>query len=82
MPQLIMLARVFSHLDDFNVHNKFSLQKFSNGLIGIINFETFFSPNFIADNMNWFQNSMTVENVFYIRALIGARIYSEVVYKF
>ena len=33
------------------------LQNFSNRAIGIINFERL-SPNFIADTMNWFLNSM------------------------
>ena len=36
---------------------KVLLPNFSNRAIGIINFERL-SPNFIADTMNWFLNSM------------------------
>ena len=36
---------------------KVKLSNFSNGAIGIINFKIL-SPNFIADTMNWFLNSM------------------------
>ena len=51
--QLIRFAGVFNHVADFNARNK----SFSNRAIGIINFERL-SPNFIADTMNWFLNSM------------------------
>ena len=52
--QLIRFARVSSHVVDFNARNKSLTAKL---LIGIINFERL-SPNFIADTMNWFLNSM------------------------
>ena len=52
--QHIRFARVSSHVADFNARNK-SLT--TNRAIGIINFERL-SPNFIADIMNWFQNSV------------------------
>ena len=55
--QLIRFARVSSHVADFNARNKIYLPNFSNRAIGIINFERL-SPNFIADTMNWFLNSM------------------------
>ena len=63
--QLIRFARVSSHVADFNPLNKIKLQNFSNRavVIGIpfgfegINFERL-SPNFIADTMNWFLNSV------------------------
>ena len=55
--QLIRFARVSSHVADFNARNKSLLPNFSNRAIGIINFERL-SPNFIADTMNWFLNSM------------------------
>ena len=56
--QLIRFARVSSHVADFNARNK-KQTNFSNRAIGIINFERL-SPNFIADTMNWFLNSMLV----------------------
>ena len=55
--QLIRFARVSSHVVDFNARNKSLTAKFSNRVIGIINFERL-SPNFIADTMNWFLNSV------------------------
>ena len=55
--QLIRFARVSNHVADFNARNKIKMQIFSNRAIGIINFERL-SPNFIADTMNWFLNSM------------------------
>ena len=55
--QLIRFARVSSHVVDFNARSKSLTAKFSNRAIGIINFERL-SPNFIADTMNWFLNSM------------------------
>ena len=55
--QLIRFARVSSHVADFNSRNKSLTANFSNRAIGIINFERL-SPNFIADTMNWFLNSM------------------------
>ena len=55
--QLIRFARVSSHVADFNPCNKSLTANFSNRTIGIINFERP-SPNFIADTMNWFLNSM------------------------
>ena len=41
---------------------KVKLPDFSNRAIGIINFERL-SPNFIADTMNWFLNSMSFLSV-------------------
>ena len=55
--QLIRFARVSTHVVDFNARNKSLTAKLSNRAIGIINFERL-SPNFIADTMNWFLNSM------------------------
>ena len=55
--QLIRFARVSSHVADFNACNKSLTAKFSNKAIGIINFERL-SPNFIADILNWFLNSV------------------------
>ena len=55
--QLIRFARVSSHVVDFNARNKVELPNFSNRAIGIINFGRL-SPNYIADTMNWFLNSM------------------------
>ena len=55
--QLIRFARVSSHVADFNALINVSLPNFSNRAIGIINFERL-CPNFIADTMNWFLNSM------------------------
>ena len=55
--QLFQFARVSSHLADFNARNKSLTAKFSNRAIGIIIFERL-SPNFIADAMNLFLNSM------------------------
>ena len=55
--QLIRFARVSSHVANLNARNKSLTANFSNRAIGIINFERL-SPNFIADTMNWFLNSM------------------------
>ena len=55
--QLIRFARVSSHVVDFNARNKSLTAKLLQQGIGIINFERL-SPNFIADTMNWFLNSM------------------------
>ena len=55
--QLIRFARVSSHVADFNARNKSLTAKLLQRAIGIINFERL-SPNFIADTMNWFLNSM------------------------
>ena len=55
--QLIRFARVSSHVADFNARNKFLTAKLLKKAVGIINFERF-SPNFIADTMNWFLNSI------------------------
>ena len=65
--QLIWFARVSSHVVDFNARNKSLTTNFSNRAIGIINFETL-SPNFIADTMNWFLNSMLDYKNFCIKA--------------
>ena len=54
--QLIRFARVSSHVTDLNARNKILTGSFSIRAIGIINFEKIFL-NFIADTMNWFQNS-------------------------
>ena len=54
---LSLFARVSSQVTNFNVRNKDLLTNFSNRATGIINFERL-SPNFIADTMNWFLNSM------------------------
>ena len=55
--QLIRFARVSSDVADFNSCHKGLLPNFSNRAIGITNFERL-SPNFIADTMHWFLNSM------------------------
>ena len=55
--QLIRFARVSSHVADFNARNKSLTTKLLQRAIGIINFERL-SPNFIADTMNWFLNSV------------------------
>ena len=55
--QLIRFARVSSHVVDFNARNKSLTAKLLHRAIGTINFERL-SPNFIADTMNWFLNSM------------------------
>ena len=55
--QLIRFARVSSHVADFNARNQSLTAKLLQQGIGIINFERL-SPNFIADTMNWFLNSM------------------------
>ena len=55
--QLIRFASMSSHVADFKAPNKVLLPNFSNRTIGIINFERL-SPNFVADTMNWFLNSM------------------------
>ena len=47
--QLIRFARVSSHVADFNARIK--------SLTAIINFERL-SPNFIADTMDWYLNSV------------------------
>ena len=54
---LVRFVRVSSHVADFNALNKVQLPNFSIRAIGIINFERL-SPNFIANTMNWFLNSM------------------------
>ena len=46
--QLIRFARVSSHVVDFNARNKSLTAKLLQRL----------SPNFIADTMNWFLNSV------------------------
>ena len=48
--QLIRIARVSSHVADFNARNKSLTAKLLQQVIGIINFERL-SPNFIADTM-------------------------------
>ena len=53
--QLIRFARVSSQVVDFNARNKSLTAKLLG--IGIINFERL-SPNFIADTINWFLNSV------------------------
>ena len=55
--QLIRFARVSSHVADFNARNKTLTAKLLQQGFGITNFERL-SPNFIADTMNWFLNSM------------------------
>ena len=54
--QLIRFARVSSHVADFNARNKSFTTNFYRAT-SIINFERL-SPNFIADTMNWFLNSI------------------------
>ena len=55
--QLIRFASVSSHVADYNARNKSLTAKLLQQVIGIINFERL-SPNFIADTMNWFLNSV------------------------
>ena len=55
--QLIRFARVSSHVADFNARNKRLTAKLLQQGYRIINFERL-SPNFIANTMNWFLNSM------------------------
>ena len=52
-----LLEWLSSHVADFNACNKSLIAKLLQQAIGIINFEIL-SPNFIADTMNWFLNSM------------------------
>ena len=54
---LIRFARVSSRVADFNARNKSLTAKLLKQAIGIINLGRH-SPNFIADTMNWFLNSM------------------------
>ena len=54
--QLIRFARVSNHVSDFEARDKVLTVNFSIRAIGIINFERLFL-SFIADTMNWFQNS-------------------------
>ena len=53
--QLIRFARVSSHVADFNTRNKSLIAKRLQQ--GYRYFERL-SPNFVADTMNWFLNSM------------------------
>ena len=55
--QLIRFARVSSHVADINASNKSLTAKLLQKAIGIIHFERL-SPNFIADTINWFLNSI------------------------
>ena len=55
--QLIRFARVSSHVADFNARNKSLTAKLLQQCYRYYNFERL-SPNFIADTMNWFLNSM------------------------
>ena len=55
--QLIRFARVSSHVANLNARNKSLTARLLQQAIGIINFKRL-SPNFIADTMNWFLNSM------------------------
>ena len=55
--QLIRFARVSRHVADFNARNKSLTVKLLYWAKGITNFERL-SPNFIADTVNWFLNSM------------------------
>ena len=61
--QLIKFARVYSHVEDFNARNKCLTAKLlKQGCL-----ERLF-PSYIADTMNWFKNSMSDQNIFYIKA--------------
>ena len=52
--QLIKFARVYSHVEDFNAHNKgLTAKLLKQGCL-----ERLF-PSYIADTMNWFKNSMS-----------------------
>ena len=55
--QLIRFARVSSHVADFNARNKSLTAKLLQQGYRYHKFERL-SPNFIADTMNWFLNSM------------------------
>ena len=55
--QLIRFARVSSHVADFNARNKSLTDKLLQQGYRYHNFESL-SPNFIADTMNWFLNSV------------------------
>ena len=55
--QLIRFARVSSHVADFNARNKSLSAKLLQQGYRITNFERL-SPNFIADTVNWFLNSV------------------------
>ena len=55
--QLIRFARVSSHVADFNARNKSLTAKLLQQGYRYHIFERL-SPNFIADTMNWFLNSM------------------------
>ena len=61
--QLIRFARVCNHVDDFKARNKCLTAK----VIGIISLERSF-PSSIANTMNWFKNSMSDQNLFYMQA--------------
>ena len=59
--QLIRLARVCSHVENFNDQNKcLTARVLKQG------YRLF--PSSIFDTMKWFQNSMSDQNLFYIRA--------------
>ena len=59
---------------------KVKLPNFSNRDFGIINFEIR-SPNFIADTMNWFLNSMLDKQILLHQGLSEPEFYGDLVYK-
>ena len=69
MTQLIRLARVCSHVDDFNVRNRFLTAKLlkQGYRYHNLSLESLF-PSSVADTMNWYQNLMSDEDLFYIKA--------------
>ena len=75
--QLIRFARESSHVADFNARNKSLTAKLLQQGYRMINFERL-SPNFIADTMNWFLNSMLD---FLHQGLSEPEFYGDLIYK-
>ena len=68
--QLIRFARVCSHVDDFKTRNKCLTAKLLKQGYRYHKLKERLFQSYIADTMNWFQNSMSDKNQFYIKARI------------
>ena len=79
--QVIISARVCSHVEDVYARNKCLTANFLNRVIGTISLERLF-PSSIADTMNWFQNLNVGLKSLLHQGLSEPEFYGDLVYKF
>ena len=78
--QLIRFARVYSHVDDFNIRNKYLTAKLLKQGYRYHKLRKAFFQSSIADTMNWLQNFKCQVNSLLYQGLSEPELYDDLVY--